>query len=94
MKTFSPDLCTPPSPADWFRTRREFLAQSGLGFGAMSLAALAGLGLLPALPGQAAEINATSPLAPKKPHFPAKAKRVLHIFAQGAPSHLDTWDPK
>ena len=94
MKTLPVGLCTPPSPADFFRTRREFLAQSGLGFGAVSLAALAGLGLLPAVPGQAAEVNATSPLAPKQPHFSAKAKRVLHIFAQGAPSHLDTWDPK
>ena len=27
-------------------------------------------------------------------HFPARAKRVIHIFAQGAPSHVDTWDPK
>ena len=94
MKTFSTSLCTPPSPADLFCTRREFLARSGLGFGAVSLAALTGMGLMPALPGQAAEVNSTSPLAPKKPHFPAKAKRVLHIFAQGAPSHIDTWDPK
>ncbi len=94
MKTFPSGLCTPPAPADLFRTRREFLAQSGLGFGGMSLAALMAMGVLPALPGQAAEINSTSPLAARKPHFPAKAKRVLHIFAQGAPSHLDTWDPK
>ncbi len=94
MNTYPSGLCTPPAPADLFRTRREFLAQSGLGFGAVSLAALTGLGLMPAMPGQAAEVNSTSPLAPKKPHFPAKAKRVLHIFAQGAPSHLDTWDPK
>src|SRR5205085_319431 len=35
-----------------------------------------------------------SPLAPKDPHFPAKAKRVVHIFASGAPSQVDTWDPK
>jgi len=87
-------LCTPLTTADLFRTRREFLAQSGLGFGAVSLAALTGLGILPALTGQAAESNFTSPLAPKKPHFTPRAKRVLHIFAQGAPSHLDTWDPK
>jgi hypothetical protein len=33
-------------------------------------------------------------MAPKTPHFPAKAKHVVHIFAQGAPSHVDTWDPK
>src|SRR5207237_3078234 len=36
----------------------------------------------------------TSPLAPRNPHFPAKAKRVIHIFANGGPSHVDTFDPK
>jgi hypothetical protein len=36
----------------------------------------------------------TGPLAPRPPHFAAKAKAVIHIFAQGAPSHLDTWDHK
>jgi hypothetical protein len=30
----------------------------------------------------------------KATHFPAKAKHVIHIFAAGAPSHVDTWDPK
>ena len=33
-------------------------------------------------------------LAPKAPQFPAKAKRVIHIFANGGPSHVDTFDPK
>ena len=33
-------------------------------------------------------------LAPKTPPLPAKAKHVVHIFAQGAPSHIDTFDPK
>ena len=42
----------------------------------------------------AAEAGDFSPFSPKQPQFPAKAKRVLHIFAAGAPSHLDTWDPK
>jgi hypothetical protein len=32
--------------------------------------------------------------APERTHFPAKAKHVIHIFAQGAPSQVDTWDPK
>jgi hypothetical protein len=36
----------------------------------------------------------TSPLAPKRPHFPAKAKRVVHLFMNGGPSHVDTFDPK
>jgi hypothetical protein len=42
----------------------------------------------------AAAAAALSPLAPKDPPLPAKAKHVIHIFAGGAPSHVDTWDPK
>jgi hypothetical protein len=34
------------------------------------------------------------PLTPKPSHFAGKAKAVIHVFAQGAPSHVDTWDPK
>jgi hypothetical protein len=37
---------------------------------------------------------ADSPLAPKPPHFPAKAKRVIMVFATGGVSHIDTFDPK
>lgn len=36
----------------------------------------------------------TSPLAPRGPQFPGRAKRVIHIFANGGPSHVDTFDPK
>jgi hypothetical protein len=39
-------------------------------------------------------MEAESTLLPKAPPLPAKAKQVVHIFAQGAPSHVDTWDPK
>ncbi len=35
-----------------------------------------------------------NPLAPRLPHFAAKAKHVIHIFANGGPSHVDTFDPK
>ncbi|MBI3880349.1 MAG: DUF1501 domain-containing protein [Verrucomicrobia bacterium] len=59
-----------------------------MGFGAMSLAGL----MAEEYAAQAAA--PTGPLAPKQPHYPAKAKYVIHIFAQGAPSHVDTWDPK
>jgi hypothetical protein len=52
-------------------------------------------GLAPQLMGAAAEsVSANSPLAPRAPHFAAKAKRVIHIFANGGPSHVDTFDPK
>ncbi|MEI6075115.1 MAG: DUF1501 domain-containing protein [Verrucomicrobiota bacterium] len=74
---------------DHFLTRRQFLQRAGMGFGALSLAALFGEGLVaPAC----AQTEAS--LMPKKSPLPAKAKHVVHIFAQGAPSHVDTWDPK
>ncbi len=77
---------------DVILTRRQFLNRCGMGFGALSLTGLVGMGLLPAASGRAE--NSFSPLMPKAPHFAPKAKRVIHIFASGAPSHLDTWDPK
>jgi hypothetical protein len=73
-----------------FSTRRHFLTRLGMGFGALGLAALL---REDSLFGAEADAN-LSPLAPKLPPFPAKAKRVIHIFAQGAPSHVDTFDPK
>src|SRR5207248_4434153 len=35
-----------------------------------------------------------NPLAPKKPHFAPKAKHVIHLFMNGGPSQVDTFDPK
>jgi hypothetical protein len=75
-------------------TRREFLERTGMGFGAMSLASILGLSLGGQAQAAPASAKALSPLAPKQPHFPAKAKAVIHIFAEGGPSHVDTWDPK
>jgi len=75
---------------DSFVTRRQFLQRAGMGFGALSLAALLGDELL----GATARAEAIATLTPRAPQFPAKAKHVVHIFAQGAPSHVDTWDPK
>ena len=57
-----------------------------------------GLALGAARPGRRARrLPATprpAPLAPKAPHFPGKAKRVIHFFLNGGPSHVDTFDPK
>jgi hypothetical protein len=78
-------------PEDLFQTRRQFLQRAGMGFGALSLATLLGENLFST--NNAAAVEACS-LVPRAPHFPAKAKHVVHIFAQGAPSHVDTWDPK
>ena len=77
---------------DFFLTRRKFLQRAGMGFGALSLAALMGENLFS--PSQAVAADLANPLSPKAPPLPAKAKHVVHIFAQGAPSHVDTWDPK
>src|SRR5471030_949816 len=77
---------------DYFQTCRQFLSRVGMGLGALSLANLLDPKYLVAAPASPAAIN--GPLAPKPPMFPAKAKAIIHIFAQGAPSHVDTWDPK
>jgi len=71
-------------------SRRHFLQRMGMGLGALGLSTLLSDELL----GAAAAENSLSPFTPKAPHFPGKAKRVIHIFANGAPSQVDTWDPK
>ena len=71
-------------------SRREMLTRCGVGMGLVGLTQLLGdAGLLT----QHAK-GAVNPLAPKKPHFPAKAKHVIHLFANGGPSQVDTFDPK
>ncbi len=69
-------------------TRRELLSRSGMGFGLLSLA-----DLLDGRPVRADAVS-TNPLAPKQPHFAAKAQRVIHLFMNGGPSHVDTFDRK
>ena len=81
-----------PRLEDRFLTRRDFLGRCGMGFGLMGLAGL----LAPEILGSAlaADAGLNTPLAAKPPPLPATAKRVIHIFANGGPSHLDTFDPK
>ncbi|MCA9164898.1 MAG: DUF1501 domain-containing protein, partial [Planctomycetales bacterium] len=45
-------------------------------------------------PSSAQAAGYQNPLAPKAPHFAPKAKRVIHLFMNGGPSHVDTFDPK
>ncbi|QDU62100.1 hypothetical protein Pan216_29660 [Planctomycetes bacterium Pan216] len=72
--------------------RRQFLATSANGVGALALASLLQQdGLLAAETKQDALVN---PLAPKAPHFPAKATNCIFIFLAGAPSQIDLFDPK
>jgi hypothetical protein len=71
-------------------SRRDFLRKSGGGFGLLALAGLLDRkGLL-----AAEDDRALHPLAPRKPHFPAKAKAVIWLFMNGGPSQVDTWDYK
>jgi hypothetical protein len=73
-------------------SRRELLARSGMGLGMLGLAGLLSQeGWLK--PAEAASGYA-NPMSPKAPHFAAKAKHVIHLFMNGGPSHVDTFDPK
>src|SRR5947207_2313147 len=64
-------------------SRRTVLKTASSGFGYLAFAGLSTW---------AAEKN--NPLAPKRPHFPARAKRVIFLCMEGAPSHVDTFDYK
>lgn len=72
------------------RVRREFLWQSGAGFGAVALSALLGDGFFQA---SAADLGASKDPS-KQPHFTPKAKSVIFLFMYGGPSHIDTFDYK
>ncbi len=62
-------------------TRRDFLRRSGVGLGMLGLSDLLAESQAVSLPGAG-------------PHFAPKAKRVIHFFLNGGPSHVDTFDPK
>src|SRR5690349_13717328 len=66
-------------------TRRDFLLRAGSGFGALALAYLLQ---------SEAQAKPGSPLTPRRPHFTARAKRVIFLFMEGGPSHIDLFDPK
>jgi hypothetical protein len=80
------------------RTRREFLWESGAGFGALGLTGLMSAdGLLNQANADETHRRATkfiNPMAPKKSMFPGKAKSVIFIFCYGGPSQVDTYDYK
>ena len=71
---------------DALPNRRQMLRRAGAGFGSLALAAL--------LADEARRGPAANPLAPRTPHFPARAKRVIFLFMPGGPSQVDTFDPK
>lgn len=81
-----------PSHIPVAQSRRDFLVQSGGGFGAVALSwLLTRDGLAVDAPTSPSAVN---PLAVKQPHFPAKAKAVIFMFMVGGPSPIDLFDPK
>jgi len=72
-------------------SRRNILRSAGVGFGHLALS-----GLLGSIAGKAAaqELNSSNPLAPKRPPLPAKAKRIIFLFMEGAISSVDTFEYK
>src|SRR5262245_56194237 len=78
-----PHYFATPSPE--FSSRRDFLTRAGGGFGLLALASLLE---------ESARGDAVNPLAPKMPHFAARAKSVIWLFMNGGPSQVDTWDYK
>ncbi|HYR59366.1 MAG TPA: DUF1501 domain-containing protein, partial [Chthoniobacteraceae bacterium] len=77
---------TPRPPFAPILTRREMLRRCGAGVGMLGLAAI-----FEQAKSLAAEAD---PLAPRPPHFPARAKYVIQLLANGGPSQMDTFDPK
>ncbi|MSU21284.1 MAG: DUF1501 domain-containing protein [Pedosphaera sp.] len=71
-------------------TRRHFFQECGVGVGKIALGSL----LAEAFSARAANVQNTSPLAVKQPHFAPKARRAIHLFMAGAPSQLDLFDYK
>ncbi|MSR27191.1 MAG: DUF1501 domain-containing protein [Planctomycetaceae bacterium] len=65
-------------------SRRALLGQAGCGFGGLALADLL----------SREEARGAAPLAPRAPHFPPRAKRVIFLYMPGGPSHVDLLDPK
>ncbi len=68
-------------------SRREMLRRSGAGIGALALTQLLG-------ENARAESADAPPVGPRAPHFAPRAKRLVHLFANGGPSQVDTFDPK
>src|SRR5438445_184137 len=64
-------------------TRRNFLKSSAAGFGYLALAGMIG-----------AQQRRPGPLAPRRPHYPVKAKRIIFCFMEGAMSQMDTFEYK
>lgn len=80
-----------PIHVDTKVSRRTLLQNAGAGFGYLALAGLLGSRSATA---RAEAVAKPTPLAPKDPHFAAKAKRIIFLFMQGSISQMDTWEYK
>src|SRR5436190_17862809 len=83
-------------PRDYFvqqQTRRTFFKNTGLAAGRIGLASLMFPGLFRAAAGTTKATRAHPPL-PGLPHFTPKARRLIYLFMNGAPSQIDLWDYK
>lgn len=82
--------------AGW--TRRELLHRGGMGLGLLGLAGVLAdngrLVLAGPVGGAGAVPGKPAPLAAKPPHFAPRARQVVHLFMNGGPSQVDTFDPK
>ena len=72
------------APITW--TRRELLRRSGTGLGALALSTM--------LAEEESDGAVRDALEPRSPHFSAPARQVVHLFMNGGPSQVDTFDPK
>jgi uncharacterized protein (DUF1501 family) len=75
-------------------TRRWFFKECGLGLGSIALASLLNRQATARPQSAIRNLPSNNPLAPKKPHFAPKAKRVICLFQAGAPSQLELFDYK
>lgn len=73
-----------PNPEHLALTRRELLQRCGMGYGALALGSIL----------SNAATASTNPLTVRSPHYPGKAKHIIHLFMNGGASHVDTFDPK
>ena len=72
-------------PSDFSLTRRDLLGRCGMGMGALAFSNMVV---------SADQDHRHNPMAPRGSHFPGRAKRVIHLFMNGGPSHVDSFDPK
>jgi hypothetical protein len=90
---------SPDSDPSLALTRRDLLGRCGMGFGMIGLAGVLSDDRSPGLvsaagAGSPAPSGSLSPMAPRSPQFPGKARQVVHLFMNGGPSQVDTFDPK